>query len=100
MPREFLQVDPRTLHLPPSRFGGADPYKLARQKALYGDSTDGMQPLLVTRCKDGRLVIDDGVTRAARTAELMPGTPVTVEVMAERPNRDASAYPTIGDTLP
>ena len=100
MPREFLHVDPRTLHLPTSRWNGADPYKLARQKALHGDSIDGMPPILVTRYKDGRLVINDGVTRAARAAELLPGVPVTVEVEAERLDQDVSQYPTVGDTLP
>jgi len=33
MPRESLDVDPRTLHLPPSRASGADPGKLQRQRS-------------------------------------------------------------------
>lgn len=100
MPREFLQVDPRTLHLTPERRDGADPYKLARQKAQYGASIDGIPPVVVIRCKNGRLVISDGVTRATRVAELLPGVPVTVEVDEEHPNQDVSGYATIGDTLP
>ena len=32
----------RELRLPPSRFSGADPYKLARQLAKHGDSLDSM----------------------------------------------------------
>ena len=34
-PREFLQVDPASLHLPGSRRDGADPIKLHRQVAKY-----------------------------------------------------------------
>ena len=100
MPREFPQVDPRPLHLTPERRDGADPFKLARQKAKYGDSIDGMPPIHLRRCKDGRLVIVDGVTRATRAAELLPGVPIPAEVIEEQLTRDASSYPTIGDTLP
>jgi hypothetical protein len=100
VPREVLQVDPRTLHLPTSRRDGADPFKLGLQKARHGDSLDGMPPLNVFRCQDGRLLLNDGVTRATRAAELQPGVPVTVEVDKDLPNLDVSAYPTVGDTLP
>jgi hypothetical protein len=48
-PREFLQVDPALLHLPASRADGADPLKLHRQVANYGNSTDRMPPLDVKR---------------------------------------------------
>ena len=71
--REFLNVDPRTLHLPPSRWGGADPGKLARQIARYGNRTDGMLPPFAIRGKDGALLLEDGVTRATRVAKLLPG---------------------------
>jgi hypothetical protein len=100
VPREFLQVDPRTLHLPPNRQDGTDPYKLARQKALHGDSIDGMPPVPVRRCKGGRLMALDGVTRATRAAELLPGVPIPAEVAEERPDQDVSSYPTVGDRLP
>ena len=63
-PPEFADVDPRTLHLPPSLFAGADPVKIHRQIATVGDSTIGMPPLIVYRGTDGGLVIADGVTRA------------------------------------
>lgn len=99
MPRETLQVDPRTLRLTPERRAGADPYKLARQKTLHGDSLDGMPPIEVDRCKDGELVIVDGATRATHAAECRPGVPVPVVIDQERPTRDASLLPTIGDTL-
>lgn len=99
MSAETIQVDPRTLRLTPERRDGADPYKLARQKALYGDSIDGMPPIEVDRCQGGELVIVDGVTRATRAAEFHPGVPVPVVVDQERPTRDASSLPTIGDTL-
>jgi hypothetical protein len=100
VPREFLQVDPRTLHLPPPKRHGVDLFKLARQKALYGDSIDGMPPVVVIRCKDDRLMIVDGMTRATRVAELLPGTTITVEVDRDEPTRDVSALPTVGDALP
>ena len=97
--REFLDVDPRTLHLPPTRIQGADPFKFARQMAKYGSSTNGMPPLLVIRGKGGALQLVDGVTRACRVAELLPGQTVTVEVIEEQPNRDLSIYP-VGDVVP
>jgi hypothetical protein len=59
-PREFLQVDPASLHLPGSRRDGADPIKLHRQVAKHGFSIDGMPPPEVKRGSDGELVIYDG----------------------------------------
>jgi hypothetical protein len=57
--REFLQVDPASLHLPGSRRDDADPVKLSihRQFAKHGTSIDGMPPLEVHRGNDGELVI-------------------------------------------
>jgi hypothetical protein len=80
--REFLQVDPATLHLPGGRQDGVDPMKLHRRLARHGMSVVGMPPLEVSRGSDGELVINDGVTRATRVAKYLPGTPVTVEVKA------------------
>jgi hypothetical protein len=97
---EFLDVDPRTLHLPPSRWGGADPVKFARQLSRYGLSTRGMQPPWVHRDGGGRLLVMDGVTRATRVAKLLPGQLMRVEVTADLPGDDYSSYPTIGDRLP
>jgi hypothetical protein len=79
--REFLDVDPRVLHLPTSRLSGADPVKLQDQIIQFGVSTAGMPPLQVYRGSDGELMIYDGVTRATRTAQVLPGTTVSVEVM-------------------
>ena len=53
--REFLDIDPRTLRLPPSRLQGADPYKLQVQVARFGQSTVGMPALEVYRGSDGEL---------------------------------------------
>jgi hypothetical protein len=100
VPVELLDVDPRTLHLPWSRRGGADPAKFARQVSKYGRSLAGIPPIEVVRCRDGRLLILDGVTRATRVAKLLPGTPVTVLVTDERLNKDVVAFPTVGDHLP
>jgi len=96
----ILQVDPRTLRLPPARLHGVDHRKLWRQIATHGKSTDGMPPLWVSRGKDGELQILDGVTRATRVAKLLPGQTVPVEVTEEAPDRDYSMFPTVGDRLP
>jgi hypothetical protein len=98
--RNFIQVDPAELHLPPSRRQGADPGKLARQIARHGNSLDGMPPLEVTRGKDGKLRINDGVTRATRAAKLRPGEKLTAEVIQELPKLDVTTMPQIKDTLP
>ena len=98
-PPILLQTDPRTLRLPWSRSQGADPAKLARQISRYGDSTEGMPPLLVFRATDEELVISDGVTRATRIAKLSPGTKVFVEVTGTL-SVPGSPMPTFGDRLP
>src|SRR4051794_20430909 len=97
--REFLDVDPRQLHLTPSRLAGADPVKLHVQIARFGKDVTGMPVLLVYRGSDGELMIYDGVTRATRVAKLLPGTTVRVEVMRTL-TRPSGHLPTIGDTLP
>lgn len=98
-PREFLDVDPRTLRLPPSRLDGADPGKLQRQIARHGQSMQGMPPVLVYRGSDGALMITDGVTRATRAAKLCPGMVVRVEVLGDLPRR-FGALPTVEEKLP
>lgn len=99
MPRTFLDVDPRTLRLPPSRLGGADPGKLWREIHRFGTSVAGMPPIEVYRDPAGLLMISDGVTRAARVARLLPGTTVRVEVLGDKV-RDFSPLPTVEDRLP
>ncbi len=98
-PPEFLDVDPRTLHVPPSRLSGADPFKLQQQIARFGAGTAGMPPPWVYRGSDGAILIDYGVTRATRIARLAPGTTIRVEVV-----RDAKVplghFPTVGDLIP
>ena len=98
-PRVFLDVDPRGLRLPTSRRSGADPYKLHRQIARFGATTQGMPPLEVSRGSDGELVINSGVTRATRIAKLLPGTVVRVEVIDDLPI-PVGSYPRVGDTVP
>jgi hypothetical protein len=97
-PRELLQVDPASLHLPGSRSEGADPAKLQRQLARHGISVDGMPPLEVKRGSDGELVIYNGVTRATRVAKYLPGTLVTVEVTG-RLKRPVGRLPKVGEKL-
>jgi hypothetical protein len=98
-PRLFLDVDPRTLHLPTSRLSGADPLKLQRQIARHGTSTHRMPPVEVYRGTDGKLMIYDGVTRATRVAKLLPGQLVQVEVIDDL-TTPVGHLPTVGDTLP
>lgn len=98
-PREFLDVDPSTLHLPPTRLDGADPTKLQRQIARHGQSLQGMPSVLVYRGSDGALMIADGVTRATRAAKLCPGVPVPVEVLGDLP-RPFGSLPTVKEKLP
>ena len=96
---EYLDVDPRTLHLPSTRPTGADPFKLQRQVAQYGASTQGMPPLLVYRGSDGGLIIFDGVTRATRVAMLRPGDLVRVEVIGALAV-PCTHLPTVGEQVP
>lgn len=95
----FLDLDPRTLHLPPSLRFGADPAKLQRQIARHGKQTDGMPAIWVQRGADGELVITDGVTRATRVAKLLPGVLVQVEVIGDL-KVPVGHYPTVGERLP
>ena len=97
-PREFLQVDPASLHLPGSRRDGADPLKLRRQLARYGTSIDGMPPPEVKRGTDSELVIYDGVTRATRVAKYLSRTLITVEVTGKL-NGAVGGLPTVGEKL-
>jgi hypothetical protein len=97
---EFIEVDPAELHLPPSRSQGADPGKLARQIAKHGRSLDGMPAIQVTRGRDGRLRINDGVTRATRAAKLCPGARVPAEVIEVIPGLDVARTPQVKDALP
>jgi hypothetical protein len=96
--REFLHVDPATLHLPGSRRDGADPIKLHRQIARHGTSVAGMPPLEVKRGSDGGLVIYDGATRATRVAKYLPGTTVEVEVTGTLTG-PVRSLPTVGEKL-
>jgi hypothetical protein len=98
-PRVFADVDPRALRLPLTRQQGADPFKLARQTARHGSSVVGMPPILVARGTDGELVIVDGVTRAVRVADLLPGTLVPVEVIDDL-SVPVGAFPSVGSVLP
>ena len=95
----YLDIDPRSLHLPPTRLTGADPFKLQRQLARYGTSTQGMPPILVYRGSDGALMIADGVTRATRLAKFLPGDLVRAEVIGDLAT-PCGHLPTVGDRLP
>ena len=65
-------ADPGELRLPPSRAGGADPWKLHQQIRQFGSSKVGMPTILLYEGPDGLLEIFDGVTRATRMAKLAP----------------------------
>lgn len=98
-PRLFLDVDPRTLHLPTSWLSGADPIKLHRQIVRHGMSAQGMPPIEVYRGADGELMIYDGVTRATRIAKRLPGLQVRVEVIDDL-STPVGHLPTVGEKLP
>lgn len=95
-----VNVDPRTLHLPPNMLGGAEPGKLARQLSRHGLSTAGLPAAVAVRDGNGRLQLLDGVTRATRVARWLPGQTIPVDVIDEYPRADFSALPTIGERLP
>lgn len=97
-PREYLSVDPASLHLPGSRRDGADALKLQRQLSRHGKSIVGMPPLEVKRGSDGELVIYDGVTRATRVAKYLPGEMILVEVTGDL-NGPVGSLPTVGEKL-
>ena len=99
MATQVLDVDPRTLHVPPSRMSGADPFKLHRQIAQFGSSAVGMPTPWVYRGSDGELQLYNGVTRATRIAKLSPGTLIRVEVVGDLA-APVGHLPTIGDCLP
>lgn len=96
--REFLEVDPATLHLPGGRRDGVDPMKLHRQMSRHGLSIGGMPRLDVSRGSDGELVINDGVTRATRLAKYLPGTLAPVEVTDTLPI-PVGSLPTVKERL-
>ena len=97
--REFLDIDPRNLRLPPSRIQGADPYKLQLQIARFGRSIAAMPALEAYRGNDGELMLTNGVTRATRVAKLLPGVTVQVEVLDDLPT-NFGHLPTVQDRLP
>jgi hypothetical protein len=98
--REFLMVDPAGLYLPTGiRSQGADPAKLSRQIARYGNQLKGMPPVEVTRGREGHLRLNDGVTRATRAAKMLPGELIPAEVIATLPNLDVTRTPRVGDIL-
>ena len=95
---EWIEIDPRLLHVPPSRLSGVDPYKLQRQIIRFGSTTTGMPVPWVYRGSDGELMLYNGVTRAVRIAKLLPGMLIRVEVVGTL--RSAVGHlPTIGELL-
>jgi hypothetical protein len=98
-PRLYVDVDPRSLHLPSSRIAGADPFKLQRQIARFGSSIQGMPLPEVYRGTDGMLMVYDGVTRATRVAKLLPGQTIRIEIIDDL-STPVGHFPTVGDMLP
>ena len=97
---EFINVDPGEMRLPPSRPQGADPGKLARQIARFGDLLDGIPAIQLVRGKGGHFRINDGVTRATRAAKLRPGERIAAEVIQDLPRLDVTRMPKVKDCLP
>ena len=92
------EVLPGELRLPPSRSGGADPWKLHQQIRQFGASTTGMPPILVYQDPDGLMEITDGVTRATRIAKLAPNQPVPVIIIGNY-RRSRANSPCVRDRL-
>lgn len=99
MPSQFLDIDPRLLHVPPSRRFGADPVKLQRQIKQFGATMTNMPAPWVSRGSDGEFMLLNGVTRAMRIARLAPGVLIRVEVV-DTLNVPVGHLPTIGDFIP
>ena len=99
MPSVVVELDPRSLHLPPSRPSGPDPYKLNRQIALFGASTLGMPEPWAYRGSDDEIMLYNGVTRATRAAKLSPGTAIRVVIVGIL-RKPVGSLPTIGSLLP
>jgi len=97
--RRFVDVDPRTLYLPPSKWAGADPIKFTQHLSRFGLSTVGMPEPEVYEDPDGRLMIMSGVTRATRVAKFLPGQPLRVEITGNL-KKSVAKFPTVGDRLP
>lgn len=95
--QDLRDIDPRQLRLPSGR--GADPYKLQTQVAHFGSSAVGMPAPWVYEAADGVLVLDNGITRATRIAELAPGTTIRVEVIG-RLRRPYAGALKVGDFPP
>jgi hypothetical protein len=95
----FVDVDPRTLRVPPSRPTGADPFKLHRQIGRFGALAVGMPVIWAYQGLDGGLMIFNGVTRATRIAKYAPGVKVRVEIVG-RMKATFGHLPMIGDLLP
>ncbi|CAN5524439.1 hypothetical protein BH11PLA2_BH11PLA2_22030 [soil metagenome] len=98
--REFIDVDPAELYVPPEMLQGADPGKFARQFSKYGKDIDGMPPIEITRGYDGHYRINDGVTRAVRAAKFRPGVLIPAEVIEDCPTLKVTRCPKIKDLLP
>lgn len=98
MSQPIREVDPNELRLPPSRWYGADPWKLHEQIRDHGISKAGMPPILVYEDPDGILEISDGATRATRIAKLAPGETVPVMVIG-RYRRSRAKAPKVRDRL-
>ena len=96
---DFRDVDPAELCVPPSRWQGADLFKLQRQISLFGAIDVGMPPPWVYEGSDGVLILYNGVTRATRIAKLVPGKLIRVEVIGKLP-KALAGEPKIGDLLP
>ncbi len=97
-PAAVRLVDPGELRLPPSRAGGADPWKLHQQVRQFAARADDMPPIFVYEDPDGIMEIIDGVTRATRVAKLAPGVPVPVLAIGTY-RRSRSASPRVRDRL-
>jgi hypothetical protein len=97
--RDFREVNPARLRLPPSRRSGADPFQLSQQIRKFGASTFGMPAVEVTEDGDGELMLNDGVTRAICIALLAPGVTIPIEVIEVRSAWSFARLKTVQEVL-
>jgi hypothetical protein len=94
---EVIWVRAADLRMPHSR-PNVDLGKLIRQFRQFGRGLDGMPSIEVTRCANGKMFINDGVTRATRAYRYAgPDSVVPVVVIDERPGYDIGRLRRVSD---
>ncbi len=94
MEADIRHVKPGGLRVSPMRPEGADPMKLQDQFNEFGFSVVDMPPIEVTLGLGGEMMINNGMTRAARCCIVNSEQPVAVEIIDVRTEWDFRYLPT------